>query len=100
MRPRAWTILSLSLVIPLSISPVGAETNSARPRVIGTIEVGEGPSGIGVNRRTNGAYVANFRDGTMSVIDPVSHQVVATVEVGSGPAAVIADPMTKRVYVA
>ena len=46
------------------------------------------------------AYLTNFDDGTVSVIDTASNTIVATVNVGSGPYGVAVSPDGAEVYVA
>ena len=46
------------------------------------------------------AYVTNFMDDTVSVIDTATHTVVATISVGSRPIGVAVSPDGSRVYVA
>ena len=48
----------------------------------------------------NRAYVANFSDSTVSVIDTTTNRVVGTIPVGSGPTAVAVKPDGTRAYVA
>ena len=70
MRPRLFAILPLALGMAIVVSaPAAAFDPVARPHVIATVDVGDGPSGIGVNPLTNRAYVADFRANTVSVID-------------------------------
>lgn len=46
------------------------------------------------------AYITNYSDNTVSVIDPTSNWVVATIPVGSGPDGVAVSRDGRRVYVA
>ena len=48
---------------------------------------------------TGTAYVANFSDGTVSVIDEATSTVTATIAVGGNPEGVGVDPATGTVYV-
>ena len=45
------------------------------------------------------AYVANQGSGTLSVIDPVTHEVSGAIPVGSIPLGLAADPGLRRLYV-
>jgi len=45
------------------------------------------------------AYITNFKDNTVSVIDTARNIVTATVDVGSGPEGVAVTPDRKKVYV-
>ena len=49
---------------------------------------------------THTAYVANQRDGTVSVINGATNAVTAIIEVGDSPSAVAVDPSTDTAYVA
>lgn len=73
-----------------------------------SIPVGSQPAGIAVNTTTNLVYVANFQDGTLSVIQGTTGTqncsarcltVIATVAVGHLPIGVAANPKTNRIYV-
>jgi len=48
---------------------------------------------------SNFAYVANFGDGTVTVIDVTGNAVVTTVPVGTQPYAVLASPDGSKIYV-
>ncbi len=74
-----------------------------------TITVGNLPSGIAIDERTDTVYVSNLGDNTVSVFNgatcnAVDHfgcgQTPATVPVGTGPIQVFADPNNHTVYVA
>src|SRR5438876_9831092 len=97
--PRAAATALLASMIAVAPA-LGIAAPAARPHVIATVNVGDGPSGIGVNPRTNRAYVADFRANQVSVIDGSTNLVIATIDVGSGPAAVGVNPRTNRIYVA
>lgn len=63
------------------------------------IKVGNYPCAIAVNPKTHMAYVTNYTDNTVSVIDGDSGTVRGTIPVGSHPQSVAVDPNTNRVYV-
>jgi YVTN family beta-propeller protein len=63
------------------------------------IKVGNYPCAIAVNPKTHMAYVTNYADNTVSVIDGASGTVRATISVGSHPQSVAVDPNRNRVYV-
>lgn len=69
------------------------------PRVIARVAVGEGPAGVAVNDQLGLAYVANYRDNTISVIDQSSN-TAKPIKVPGGPADVGVNNVTNRVYVA
>jgi YVTN family beta-propeller protein len=74
--------------------------DTAHNKVVATIRVGAGPAGVaipsdGTNPSMHNApprqplaYVTNFVDNTVSVINTASNKVVATIRVGAGPFAV------------
>ncbi|MCU1248887.1 MAG: beta-propeller repeat protein [Edaphobacter sp.] len=63
------------------------------------IKVGNYPCAIAVNPKTHMAYVTNYADDTVSVIDGASGTVRGTIPVGSHPQSVAVDPTRNRVYV-
>ncbi|GGP91442.1 YncE family protein [Streptomyces roseolilacinus] len=104
-------------VIPVSERPAGIAVDAPRHRayvagsgsatvcVIDTVtggvtgtDVAPGPVDVAVDSRGD-AYVTQS-DGTVTVIDAVSHGVSATVPVGSHPRGLAFEPHSGRVYVA
>ena len=75
-------------------------TSEPTPTMTATIKVGLYPQGIAVNPSTNRIYVANFGEGTVSVIDGASNTVLATIKVGKNPDGIAVNPSTNRIYVA
>jgi YVTN family beta-propeller protein len=67
--------------------------------VADTITVGAGPKGIAITPDGKYAYVANYTDGTVSVIDASDNAVVKTVTVGTHPNAVAITPDGSSAYV-
>jgi YVTN family beta-propeller protein len=63
------------------------------------IKVGNYPCAIAVNPKTHMAYVTNYADNTVSVIDGAGGTVRATIPVGSHPQSIAVDPERNRVYV-
>lgn len=84
---------ALLLVFVSLASPVDAAS------VSGSIGVGAGPYGIGIDVANGRAYVANGGSGDVSVVDIASDSVVARVNVGGSPAMVAVDGARGRVYV-
>jgi YVTN family beta-propeller protein len=70
-----------------------------------TMPVGNIPTGIGVNPNTNHVFVANYLDGTISVIDGSSNTVntitdsLASLVLGLDLNAIAVDPSLNEVYV-
>ena len=77
-----------------TVSRIDPATN----RVVGTVRVGEGPSGLAVGRRSR-IWVANAGSGTVSRIDPAHDEVVDSIAIGSRPQAVAASADTAYVAV-
>src|SRR5437016_14636034 len=98
MRRAAFAAGLVALMLGIA-APAGAAPAHA-PRVIDTITVDDGPTGIDVNTTTDRIYVADFRANHVSVIDGATDMVLDTITVGSGPAAVAVDEATNRIYVA
>jgi serine/threonine-protein kinase len=65
-----------------------------------TVKVGNDPLGVAVDLNTHTAYVANYGDGTVSVIDTANHTVTGTIRVGNHLWAVAVDPVTHAAYTA
>jgi DNA-binding beta-propeller fold protein YncE len=74
-----------------------------------TVDVGNAPYALAVDRLTDTVYVANLADNTVSVIDGATcngthhsgcSQTPPTVAVGSGPNGVTVDQATNTVYIA
>ena len=91
----------LALVVPL-LAMAGANPASAATiyTVTAIVPVGQHPSGVAVDPTTGTAYVTNYGDDTLSLIDESTDTVTATVPVGIGePEGVAVDPITDTVYV-
>lgn len=67
--------------------------------VLGSVLVGSGPFGVGVNPITNRVYVANFGSNSVSAIDGNSNTVITSITVGSNPVGVGVNSTTNRIYV-
>jgi YVTN family beta-propeller protein len=68
--------------------------------VVGSIPVGVDPDGVVVAPDGRRAYVANFVDNTISVIDTTTNTVVGTVATGAGPSGLAVDQRRHTVWVA
>ena len=65
------------------------------------IDVGDKPTAIGVNPKTNRIYVANQDDGTVSVIDGSNNTKIGNdIPVGMGPVAIGVDFIGNKIFVA
>jgi YVTN family beta-propeller protein len=64
------------------------------------IQVGREPLEIAINAAGTRAYVTNFSDNTVSVIDLGTNTVTETIEVGRGPNGLAVRPDGAEVYVA
>src|SRR6202040_1826854 len=61
-------------------------------RILGTIAVGKGPTGLTFSRDGRFAYVSNQGDKTVEVIDTASHRVVKAIPVGTNPHFLVLGP--------
>lgn len=72
----------------------------ATATVIDSIPVGVGPAGIAIAADGGRAYVTNFGNNTVSVIDTGTRAVVATVPTAGGPYRLVVDQHRNTVWVA
>ncbi|MFA6034443.1 MAG: bifunctional YncE family protein/alkaline phosphatase family protein, partial [Myxococcota bacterium] len=78
------------------------------PKVVGTASVGEHsaklpnayPYWITLNRDESRAYVSNWGDGTVSVVDLRTMTMTASIKVGKNPEGMVLSPDGTRLYVA
>ena len=82
-----------------SCSSAALETAHAAPPIDATLALGNVTQGIAVDPALAKAYVTNFNDGTVSVIDLGSLAVTAAIPVGQSPRRIVADAATHRIYV-
>jgi YVTN family beta-propeller protein len=79
-----------------SVSVIDTATNT----VVATVPVGGVPIGVAVTPDGKHAYVANFTDGTVSVIATATSNTTGTpIPVGNGPEGVAITPDGKHAYV-
>jgi YVTN family beta-propeller protein len=64
------------------------------------IRTGAMPCAIAIDSNAGEAYVANYRDGSVTVVGLRSHQVTGTVHVGGRPQAIDVDQEEGKIYVA
>src|SRR5260370_2453834 len=107
---RVVTIITAALgglALVASASPPVASASSARNiaqvaptiGVTSTIPVGSLPAGVAADPLTNTIYVANFLDGTVSVISGKTNTVTATIPVAREPDVVAANPLSNTIYI-
>jgi YVTN family beta-propeller protein len=72
----------------------------ATAAVAGVVPVGTEPDAVAVAPDGGRAYVANFGDNSVSVIDTTTRGVVATVDAGAGPSGLVVDQRRHTVWVA
>jgi peptide/nickel transport system substrate-binding protein len=95
--PAAVAVAASAVWVANSQDATVWKVDPATNRVVGTVSVGEGPSGIAVERGGT-VWVSNETSGTLSKIDPAAGKVVGSVAVGEQPQDVAAGP--SMVYVA
>jgi YVTN family beta-propeller protein len=61
------------------------DTSATPPTVVSTVQVGYTPHGIAVTPNGAEAFVTNYNDGTVSVINSGSNTVTRTINVGTNP---------------
>ncbi|WP_353063907.1 YncE family protein [Tunturibacter psychrotolerans] len=99
---HAWALAIDQGIRKLYVTGVGSAdvlVVDLESRTHTVIKVGNYPCAIAVNPKTHMAYVTNYADNTVSVIDGVSGKVKGTIPVGSHPQSVAVDPTRARVYV-
>jgi YVTN family beta-propeller protein len=67
--------------------------------IVATVKVGNEPRGIAISPDGSVAYVANFQDGTLSVLKTATNTVIDTIAVGAGPLGVTFAPDGTKAYV-
>jgi len=65
-----------------------------------TLRVGENPTGIAANPKSNEVYAVNTRSGTVTVIDAATNTIAATIGVHRQPYSISIDAAGGRAYVA
>lgn len=73
------------------------EVNS--PEVVTTIPVGRNPGAVAVDSTTHTAYVANYDEGTISVVDGTQRVTTGTIRVGINPTGVAIHSANRLVFV-
>ncbi len=73
--------------------------NGQTLHIDGSIEVGPSPFGVAANLANRLLYVANYGNGSVSIIDMDAHAVVATHLTGGGPTFPVVDTSTGNAFV-
>jgi YVTN family beta-propeller protein len=100
---RADPATSPPVVTPSASTPpsrAAAPADVVTVDVLASVPVGEDPVEVAVDPAGEAVYVANSRDGTVSVIDTATREVVETITVGRQPRGLAVDPAAGLVYVA
>jgi YVTN family beta-propeller protein len=73
--------------------------DTANGNAVTNVAVGTNPRAVAVNPATNTIYVANYSDGTVSVVNGLT-LATTLVTVGANPIAIAVNPVLNKVYVA
>ena len=85
---------ALFLVCALTVGPA-----VATPSVQATLTMGNNTAGLGIDIVMQRAFVSNYNDGTVSVVNLNSLTVLGTIPVGTHPRRLIVNSATNRLYV-
>jgi YVTN family beta-propeller protein len=96
--PVAVAVTSSAVWVANSQDATVWRIDPATNRVVATVRVGEGPSGLAVGSGARSVWVSNELSGTVSRIDPALGKVVNSVAIGDQPQGVAAS--SDRAYVA
>jgi YVTN family beta-propeller protein len=77
-----------------SLTVIDTTTND-----VDDIDTGELPRGLQLSPDGKRAYITNFGDGTLSVVDTITNCVATTVDLPGHPETVAVDPEGERIYV-
>jgi len=97
---RLFASASMILGTTALVGPLVPVSAAPLPPVVATIPVGAEPGALVVDPQGPYAFVANYRDGTVSTLDPLRPRVVRTTRVGAGPAALAVDAHDGQLFVA
>jgi YVTN family beta-propeller protein len=104
LTPRGDVLLVTNLYRASSPGGFGPGSMSiietASYRILGTLDVGMGASGVAVSPDGRHAVVANTQEGTVSVVDVNARVVKATIPVAGTPVGVATSPDGQVAYVA
>src|SRR5262249_21297381 len=97
---RAWPLPLVVALLVVGVAGVALERSASPPPVLRSVGVGQGPSALAVGADSGHVFVANYADGSVSVLDARSGELLRTVPVGTFPDAVAVAERTGRVFVA
>ncbi len=90
----------------VAVATMGASSSSPSSTITilggalnATVTVGHAPSAVAYNPAGSFLYVANYNDGTISVVDVASSVAVNTIPVGDHPIGLIVNPAGTKLYV-
>jgi hypothetical protein len=89
--------LAVALSGPSALGQITA--GPAVAKIVGSVGVGIGPSGVAVDQADGTVWVANLGVGTISELNESSDRVIDTLSVGGNPDAVAADPARGLIWV-
>jgi YVTN family beta-propeller protein len=84
----------------VSVIDVQAKKSKNVPIANAAVKSGDEPVDISVNPNTNKIYVANYRSGTVSVIDGKTNSNATNIQIGAEPIAIAVNAKTNKIYVA
>lgn len=96
MRALRWLLSGVLLVMLAGVMTVRFVHTRMET---GVIPVGQTPSAIAVDGPARHAFVTNYLDNTVTMIDTNSGAVLRTIPVGQAPSAVVVDAHTSRVFI-
>jgi YVTN family beta-propeller protein len=89
---RRFQLCVLATILIAIVRPIAAQT------LLGTVPIGAGASFVNVNSATNKIYVANFTDGTVTVVNGATN-TTSTVTVGTHDEFLAINQVTNKIYV-
>lgn len=93
---RRWLGALLLLVVAIGVSGVYFTGVRGGP-VLRTVMLGVAPGMVAVDAATNRAFVQNYRDQSVSVLEASSGRVLRTVPIGDFNAFLVVDVPTNRI---
>jgi YVTN family beta-propeller protein len=100
---HAWTMAVNEPASTLYVARVASSDLLVLDELSGrftSVPTGAFPCAVAVNPVSNRAYVANYGDDSITIVDGAKRATIATVNVGRRPQSVAVDPKSGYVYVA